>query len=180
MTETVIGDPRYPMGCFDFSVPVTPDLVAQAIDDMSRLSASLREAVRGLSPEQMEAPYRDGGWCPRQIAHHIPDSHLNGYTRMKLALTEDSPTIKPYDEDRWAQLGDVRTTPVETSLVLLDALHTRWVALARSLEPGLWKRAFVHPETGRSTPIDLHVCHYAWHGRHHVAQITALRERMGW
>ncbi|HEV8481274.1 MAG TPA: putative metal-dependent hydrolase [Candidatus Eisenbacteria bacterium] len=177
---SAVRDPRFPIGRFDFDMTVTPERLAEAIDTMARVPKALREAMHGLTPQQVETPHREGGWNPRQIAHHIPDSHLNGYTRMKLALTEDAPTIKPYHEDRWAELGDVQTTPVEVSFLLLETLHLRWVALARSLDSNQWKRPFVHPETGRRTPIDLHLCHYAWHGRHHVAQITSLRERMGW
>lgn len=176
-----MSDPRYPIGRFDASAPVTPERVAQALDDMGRLPAAMRDAVRGLTPEQMETPHRPDGWCPRQIAHHVPDSHMNGYLRMKLALTEDNPTIRPYDQALWAELGDVRAAPVEASLVLLEQLHVRWVALARSLDAAAWKRTYLHPEgSSEPVPLDLHVCHYTWHGRHHLAQITSLRERRGW
>ena len=172
-----MSDPRYPLGRFDFKMQVTPQRVAEALEDMARLPAAARAAVRGLTAEQMETPHRPEGWCPRQIAHHIPDSHLNGYTRMKLALTEDNPTIKTYEEARWAELADYRDTPVEVSLDLLDRLHTRWVALGRSLDSAAWKRTFAYPD-GPVMPLELHLCHYAWHGRHHVAQISSLRERM--
>jgi len=175
-----VSDPRYPIGPFTLPSSVSADALARAIDDMSRAPALLTEAVRGLTSEQMETPHRPDGWCPRQIAHHVPDSHLNGYTRMKLALTEDTPTIKGYEEARWAELADVRTVPVAHSLTLLEALHERWVGLARALGPEDWKRAFRHPENGRVIPLDVHVCLYAWHGKHHAAQITSLRERMGW
>ena len=180
MTAPVTNDPRYPVGKFDISAPATPERIAEALDAMTRLPAELRAAVRGLSPEQMETPYREGGWCPRQIAHHIPDSHLNGYARTKLALTEDAPTIKPYDQTLWAELGDVRTAPIEASLALLEGLQTRWVALGRSLGAADWERVYVNPETGRRVPLGVHICLYGWHGRHHTAQITSLRERMGW
>jgi hypothetical protein len=175
-----MSDPRYPIGRFDASEPVTPERVARALDDMSTMPAALREAVRGLTAEQMETPHRPDGWCPRQIAHHVPDSHMNGYVRMKLALTEDEPVIKPYDQARWAELGDSRDAPVEASLVLLEQLHTRWVALGRSLDAAAWKRTFRHPEGSSPTALNLHICIYAWHGRHHLAQITSLRTRMGW
>lgn len=180
MTAPVTQDPRYPIGPFDSSIPATPERVAEALDAMTRLPAALREAVRGLTPEQLEVPYREGGWNPRQIAHHIPDSHVNGYVRTKLALTEDAPTVKPYDEAKWAELADVRLAPIESSLALVEALHVRWVALARTLGPEELQRLYVNPETGRRVPLGLHLCLYGWHGRHHVAQITSLRERMGW
>src|SRR5262249_35873990 len=123
-------------------------------------------------------PYRDGGWTVRQVVHHVPDSHMNAYIRFKLALTEDEPTIKPYMEDRWAMLPDTANTPPEVSLSLMDTLHDRWVRLLRSLEPGDWKRAFQHPEMGRM-PLEKNLALYAWHARHHVAQITVLTKRMG-
>lgn len=178
-SEASAIDLRYPIGRFDSSIPVTSEHVEEALADMSRLPAALYAAVRGLTPEQLEIPHRVGGWCPRQIAHHIPDSHMNGYMRMKLALTEDAPAIKTYEQERWAELGDVRTAPIDASLALLEALHTRWVALGHSLSKADWRRVYVQPD-GRRVPIDLHICLYAWHGRHHVAQITSLRERMGW
>lgn len=139
----------------------------------------LRRAVNGLSLEQLDAPYRPGGWTVRQVTHHLPDSHLNSYTRFKLALTEDEPVIKPYMEDRWAELEDTRSTPIEVSLVLLEALHERWVTLLRSLSATEYRRAFRHPEMGLM-PLSTSLALYAWHGKHHVAQITALRERMNW
>jgi hypothetical protein len=176
----VTNDPRYPIGPFDLSAPATPERIAQALTDMTRLPAALAEAVRGLTPEQLEVPHREGGWCARQIAHHIPDSHLNGYARTKLALTEDAPVIKPYDQAKWAELADMRAVPIESSLALVEGLHARWVALGRSLSAEDWQRIYVNPESGRRTALGVHFCLYGWHGRHHVAQITSLRERMGW
>jgi len=140
----------------------------------------LRAAVTELTPAQLDTPYRDGGWTVRQVVHHVPDSHLNAYTRMKLALTEDEPVIKPYDEARWAELADVPATPIETSLTLLECLHRRWVLLLRSLGPKELSRRFRHPEHNRSIDLDEMLALYAWHGRHHVAHITSLRSRMGW
>ena len=140
----------------------------------------LRAAVTDLSPAQLDTAYRDGGWTVRQVVHHVPDSHLNAYTRLKLALTEDEPVIKPYDEARWAELADVQVTPVETSLTLLECLHRRWVLLLRSLGPKDMSRRFRHPEQNRSIGLDEVLAMYAWHGRHHVAHITSLRSRMGW
>jgi hypothetical protein len=141
--------------------------------------AKLREAVRGLTPDRLDTPYRDGGWTPRQIVHHVPDSHLNAYVRFKLALTEDVPLIKPYDQDLWAGLDDSRLTPIETSLALVEALHVRWVILLRSLPDASFQRTFNHPEMG-IVPLDRVLALYAWHGQHHAAQIAALRERRGW
>jgi hypothetical protein len=115
----------------------------------------------------------------RQVVHHVPDSHINAYVRFKLALTEDDPPIKPYAEDRWAQLADTQATPVQVSLALLDSLHDRWTRLLRSLQPEDWKRTFRHPELG-SVTLEKNLSLYAWHCRHHVAHVTALRERSGW
>ena len=139
----------------------------------------LRRAVNGLNDKQLDTPYREGGWTVRQVIHHVPDSHLNAYMRYKLALTEDEPTIKPYAEDRWAQLSDTQSTPVEVSLTLLDSLHTRWVQLLRAIKPEEWKRNFRHPELG-TVSLEKNLGLYAWHGKHHVAHITELRKRMGW
>jgi uncharacterized damage-inducible protein DinB len=141
--------------------------------------ARFREAVRNLDDAQLDTPYRPGGWTVRQVVHHVADSHMNAYIRFRLALTEDEPAIKPYDQAAWAELADARTLPVETSLSLLDGLHARWVALAASLPEAAFSRAFFHPERGR-VPLGANLAMYAWHGRHHAAHITALRERMGW
>jgi uncharacterized damage-inducible protein DinB len=139
----------------------------------------MRAAVAGLSDEQLDTPYRDGGWTVRQLVHHVPDSHLNAYTRFRLALTEPEPTIKPYDQAAWAELGDSRTAPIAMSLLLLEALHQRWVALLESLAAGDFERRFRHPEIGLVTLGEV-LGMYAWHGPHHVAHITALRHRNGW
>jgi hypothetical protein len=139
----------------------------------------LRAAVAGLDAAQLDTPYRPGGWTVRQVVHHVPESHMNAYIRIKLALTENEPVIKPYDEDAWAKLPDVVPTSIETSLTLLDALHVRWVTLLRLLDDAQFARAFEHPEWGR-VPIEGAVAQYAWHGKHHTAHITRLRERMGW
>jgi uncharacterized damage-inducible protein DinB len=172
-------DPRYPIGKFTYEGSPTDEKKKKFVDDIAQTPANLRAALKGLSEKQLDTPYREGGWTLRQVAHHVPDSHLNAYTRFKLALTEDDPTIKPYAEDRWAQLADTSNTPVEVSLTLLDSLHTRWVALLRSLKPEDWKRTFRHPELGQVS-LEKNLALYAWHGRHHVAHITALRERNGW
>ena len=172
-------DPRYPIGKFNYDGSPSEDQRKKLIDDIAHAPAALRAAVRGLSPQQIETPYRDGGWTVRQVVHHVPDSHMNAYIRFKLALTEDEPTIKPYMEDRWANLSDTQAAPLEVSLALLDALHDRWVRLLRSLPPQDWRRTFRHPELG-VMPLEKNLALYAWHGQHHVAHITELRKRMGW
>lgn len=174
-----MSDLRYPIGQFAFKSEPDASERKTFIDQIAETPAKLREAVYGLSSEQLDTPYREGGWTVRQVTHHVPDSHLNAYTRFKLALTEDEPMIKTYDEARWAELADTRTTPIETSLALLDALHERWIGLLRALSPDDYKRAFRHPELGVMS-LDKTTALYAWHGRHHVAHITSLRERMKW
>ena len=174
-----MSDPRFPIGKFHYEGPPSNEQRAKFIADIAQTPIELRAAVAGLSEPQLDTPYREGGWTLRQVAHHVPDSHMNAYIRFKLALTEDEPTIKPYAEDRWAELEDTRATPVEVSLALLESLHQRWVELLRSLEPSDWKRQFRHPEMG-VVPLEKNVALYSWHGRHHVAHITELRHRMGW
>jgi uncharacterized damage-inducible protein DinB len=175
-----VEDPRYPIGPFEFDGKADPKLREHWIGEIAAAPGALRAAVAGLTSQQLDTPYRTQGWTVRQVVHHVPDSHLNAYTRIKLALTEDEPLIKPYDQARWAELPDVRTTPVETSLTLLECLHRRWVLLLRELGPAEFGRRFRHPEHGRSIGLDEVLAMYAWHGRHHVAQITSLRTRMGW
>jgi hypothetical protein len=177
--ETKMSDLRYPIGKFHFDGPPTEQQRKKFIDDISQAPANLRAALKGLSDQQLDTPYRPDGWTVRQVAHHVPDSHLNAYVRFKLALTEPEPTIKPYAEDLWAQLPDTQATPVDVSLTLLESLHNRWVRLLRSLEPEDWKRSFRHPELGLVS-LEKNLALYAWHGRHHVAHVTSLRERNGW
>ncbi len=172
-------DLRYPIGKFTYDGPPTPEQRQELLQQIEQAPAKLRAAVKGLSQQQLDTPYRPEGWTVRQVAHHVPDSHLNAYVRFKLALTEDEPTIKPYAEDRWARLADTQATPVEVSLTMLDSLHDRWVRLLRSLQPEDWKRTFRHPEMGVMN-LEKTLALYAWHGRHHVAHITALRERNNW
>jgi uncharacterized damage-inducible protein DinB len=174
-----MSDPRYPIGKFNGQAPRDERERAQFLSDIEETPARLRAAVAGLSDQQLDTAYRDGGWTVRQVVHHIPDSHLNSYVRFKLALTEDEPTIKPYAEDRWAQLPDTANTAIETSLTLLDSLHQRWMNLLRSLRPEDWKKTFRHPDLGVMT-LDKTLALYSWHGRHHVAHITSLRDRMHW
>jgi hypothetical protein len=172
-------DLRYPVGKFKFEGPLTEDQKQKCLADIEQAPANLRAAVKNLSDQQLDTPYRPEGWTVRQLTHHVPDSHLNAYIRFKLALTEDEPTIKPYAEDRWAQLADTQTTPLEVSLTMLDSLHARWMRLLRSLKAEDWKRTFRHPELG-AVSLEKNLAIYSWHGRHHVAHIASLRERNGW
>jgi len=174
-----MSDLRYPIGKFEYAGSPTEQQRQAFIKEIEQAPAALRDAVKGLSPQQIEAPYREGGWTVRQVVHHVPESHMNAYVRFKLALTEDEPTIKPYMEDRWARLPDCQSTPIEVSLTLLDSLHDRFVRMLRLMKPEEWKRAFRHPELG-VVPLEKNLALYAWHGKHHVAHITELRERMGW
>src|SRR5580692_2626107 len=174
-----MDDLRYPIGKADLETPMTPERRRQAIAEVEAAPAALRNAIRGLSATQLETPYRPGGWTVRQVVHHVPDSHLNSYIRFRWALTEDAPVIKAYHEDRWAELSDARTAPVETSIALLESLHHRWIKLLGSLTEDEWKRTFRHPELG-PVSLEQNAALYAWHGRHHVAHIRGLRDRMRW
>lgn len=172
-------DLRFPLGRFQRPRSLTDARRAEAIDRIAATPAKLRAAVRGLTAAQLDTPYRPDGWTVRQVVHHVPDSHANAFIRFKLALTEDVPTIKPYDEAAWAKLDDVRSTPIETSLSLLESLHDRWVRLLRSIPAADFDRTLNHPENGA---MNLHqlLALYAWHGDHHVAHIANLRARNGW
>ncbi|TYP70553.1 YfiT family bacillithiol transferase [Paenibacillus methanolicus] len=173
-------DYRYPIGPFAHEGAVAPEQRELWIREIEKLPAKLRLAVEGLSEEQLDTPYRDGGWTVRQVVHHVADSHMNSLTRFKLALTEERPTIKPYAEERWAELADAKTAPIEISLHLLEALHERWVLLLESLTEAEYARAFYHPESGETVALDWNLGFYAWHGNHHAAHITTLRARKGW
>jgi len=172
------ADLRFPVGKFQRLDNITDAQRRGFIDAIAETPARLKAAVAGLNDQQLDTPYRPGGWTVRQVVHHLPDSHLNSIVRFKLALTENEPTIKPYDEARWAELADAKA-PIDVSIQLLEALHGRWVLLLNSLTPEDWQRTFRHPERGTMTLNDT-LQLYAWHGRHHVAHITALRERNGW
>jgi hypothetical protein len=178
--EAPVTDLRYPIGQFTYDGAMTDARRAECVARIAAAPGRLRAAVAGLDDAQLDTPYRPGGWTVRQVVHHVPDSHLNAYTRIRLALTEDTPTIKPYEEGRWAELPDARAMPVDVSLALLDGLHGRWVGLLERLGPGEGARQFRHPEHGRFITIDELIAMYAWHGEHHVAHVTGLRERMGW
>jgi hypothetical protein len=172
-------DLRYPIGKWTREGALDPARRAARIGELAAAPGALRRAVEGLTDARLDTPYRPGGWTVRQVVHHLPDSHLNAYCRIKLALTEEAPTVKTYDEKRWAELADARSADPEASLALLDALHRRWVALLEALAPADFARPLRHPEIGDLTVDDL-VSLYAWHGRHHVAHVAALREREGW
>ncbi len=173
-------DLRYPIGRPHLKLALSEGERAEALRVIEETPARLREAVRGLNDKQLDTRYRDGGWSVRQVVHHVPDSHLNAYIRMKLALTEDAPTIKPYDEARWAELPDSRG-PLESSLALLESVHERWLRLMRALSPADFARPFHHPEhPDAPLTIDWILSLYGWHGPHHIVHITKLRERMGW
>jgi uncharacterized damage-inducible protein DinB len=174
-----MSDPRYPIGKFHFEGPMTDQQRNEHLVNIEQTPVRMRAAVAGLNQQQLDTPYRDGGWTVRQVVHHVPESHMNSYIRFKLALTEDEPTIKPYMEDRWADLPDASTEPIEVSLALLDSLHTRWMAVLRAMKPEQWQRTFRHPELGLMT-LEKTLALYSWHGRHHTAHITTLRDKMGW
>lgn len=173
-------DLRYPVGKFDAAAHVTAASRATAISDIAALPAKLRAALAGLTEAQLDTPYRPVGWTVRQVVHHLADSHINAYTRVRLAMTEDNPTIKAYEEQKWAELPDAKSLPVEPSLAILDGVHQRWVTLLRALTHDETTRTVVHPEHGRALSIDFLTAMYAWHCRHHVAHITSLRTREGW
>ena len=177
MTE----DARYPIGKFIAPVSVAPEQRRDWIRVIAECPARLREAVAGFTEAQFETPYREGGWTVRQVVHHIPDSHAHAYLRMKQALAEEAPLVKPYDEGKWAMLPDVVAAAPELSLSLLDALHSRWVALLEAMTDADFGRVYRHPEyPDGPLRMDMVLALYAWHSRHHVAHIRALRDRMGW
>lgn len=170
---------RYPIGRFREDPHPTLEKHQRWIDRIAALPGEVRALVRDLTERQLDTPYRSGGWTIRQVVHHLPDSHVNAYVRTKLALTEQAPTIKPYDEAAWAELPDAATAPPEVSLRLLEGLHARWVAALRPLDEAALLRTLHHPEVGVIT-ISWIIQSYAWHGRHHHGHITNLRTRMGW
>lgn len=172
-----IEDLRYPVGPFTHSAD--PSARRAAIADIAALPARMRAAVAELTAAQLETPYRPGGWTVRQVVHHVADSHMNGFVRVKLALTEDRPRIKPYDEKAFATLGDM-SLPIDVSLELLDSLHRRWIAVYEAMAEDDFARTFIHPEYDEPQTLDRHAQMYGWHSRHHVAHITGLRQREGW
>lgn len=169
---------RFPVGRFEWRGESSAAERNAWIDEIAALPVAIAAALSGLTPAHLATPYRPGGWTVRQVAHHVPDSHMNAYVRFKFALTESDPVIKPYDEDSWSRLPDTAAVPVETSVALLTALHERWVSVLRGMKPEDWQRAYIHPEMGKVS-LDRATGLYAWHGRHHTAHITGLRARLG-
>ena len=173
-----MSDPRYPIGPFQAGGALTPEERTTLLGQIEEAPAKLREAVAGLDDTQLDTPYRDGGWTVRQVVHHVADSHINAYLRLRWALTEDGTVVKPYEEKDWAKLPDASSAPVEISLNLLDALHTRWLILWRAMKEEDFARTWKGPDFG-FLPVDDLVRLYAWHGKHHVAHVTGARGRMG-
>jgi len=174
-----MSDLRYPIGPFRPDSNPTAESRGRHIQQIQELAARFRTTVTGLSAQQLDTPYRDGGWTVRQVIHHVPDSHLNAYIRCKLALTESTPTIKPYDEAAWACLKDSQLAPIEVSVSLLDAIHVRWAIILKSLQPRDFARQFIHPEAGLKD-LDWLLALYSWHGNHHLAHITSVQQRLHW
>jgi len=174
-----MSDLRYPVGKFSAKPELTDADRSALMQQIAETPAKLRDAVKNLAQEQLDTPYRPGGWTVRQVVHHLPDSHLNSYIRFKLCVTEQQPTIKPYEEHLWAELVDAKSSAIEPSLTLLESLHCRWVIFLRSLSAADFAKTVIHPENGVMN-LDRLLQLYAWHGRHHVAHITALRQRMSW
>jgi len=172
-------DASYPIGKFEMPKEVTAARRQKAIEEIALTPEKMRAAVKGLNDSQLDTPYREGGWTVRQLVHHVPDSHLNAYVRLKLALTEENPTIKPYDQEAWAKLADSKSAPIEVSLALLTSVHDRWDRIWRSLKPEQFVRTLIHPESGERT-VDWLLFLYEWHGKHHTAHITELRKKKGW
>jgi hypothetical protein len=171
---------RYPIGKFTAPVMVNLEDISRWIQTIESLPAKMREAVRGMSDAQLDTPYREGGWTVRQVIHHMPDSHMNAYCRFKLALTEDNPAIRPYLENRWAELPEAKSGPIQVSLDLLDALHKRWVLVLKNMTAADYKKTFYHPESKVTRSLEVVLCLYDWHSRHHLAHITELKRRMSW
>ncbi len=171
---------RFPIGRWSWPDTVSPEDLRGWIVDLNAAPSQLRAAVAGLNDIQLDTAYRPGGWTVRQVVHHVADSHLNSQCRIRWALTEDEPTIKPYDQPAWGELPDCRLSPIEPSLDILDGLHRRWVALAEALAPAELARQYLHPEHAQPLRIDKTLGMYAWHGKHHIAHIQGLRQRSGW
>lgn len=183
MTEQELHALRYPIGEFGEYRPktgITEYDVRRYISIIDSFPAQLRKKVETLNDSQLDTTYRDGGWTVRQVVHHVVDSHINSYTRFKLTLTEDKPVIRPYYEDRWAELPEAKTAPVSLSLPLLDSLHKRWAVMLKNINSEQLKLRFYHPENKTEMALDELICHYAWHCEHHLAHITRLKERMNW
>ena len=180
LKDSLSADLRYPIGKEpELGRRLAPEERPALIDQIAQMPARLKAAVSGLTAAQLDTPYRPGGWTVRQVVHHYADSHMNSFIRFKLALTEDSPTIKPYNEALWAEMPDAKNPLIDLSLALVENLHARWVLLLRAMSSQDWARTLMHPERGLIT-LDESLCLYSWHSRHHVAHITSLRARESW
>lgn len=168
---------KFPVGKFNSPAAITPEMISSAIDEIAKLPEQIENALTGFTEEQLNTPYRPEGWTIRQVVHHVPDSHMNAYIRFKLALTEENPTIRPYHEDKWAELSDTTHTPIATSLQLLKALHQRWVVLLKSMKAEDFERTFFHPEKKNSLKLAEVVLMYAWHGKHHLGHILIVKNQ---
>jgi hypothetical protein len=171
---------RYPVGKFTFPDTLSVSEIKEMQIIIEALPSKLRDALQGMNDGQLDTPYREGGWTVRQVVHHLFDSHVNAYIRMKLAVTEDVPTIKPYKQDLWSELADARTAPAELSLTMLEAMHKRWLIFLRSLSDEQYDSVFYHPDMKRNISLRQNMALYSWHSRHHLAHITELKKRMGW
>lgn len=180
MDKTEFQKLRFPVGEYEPMESITQEDIKNYISAIEQFPAKLRSAVEKLSDEQLETTYRPEGWTIRQVVHHVADSHMNSFSRFKLALTEDNPTIKPYFEDRWAELPDTKSAPIEYSLPLIEGLHKRWTVMLKNLSPEQQKRTLYHPEHKRNIPMDEYMHLYAWHCDHHLAHIVNLKEKMKW
>jgi hypothetical protein len=166
---------QYPVGRFNAPESTSDEHRLRLIESIASAPARMRAVATGLSDEELDTPYREGGWTARQVIHHVPESHMNAYIRFKLALTEDEPIVKPYDEAAWAKLPDVHAASIESSLVLLAALHQRWVVLMRGMSEADWQRTYIQPEFGVTRTLDRTLALYAWHGDHHIAHVESVR-----
>jgi uncharacterized damage-inducible protein DinB len=171
---------RYPIGKFVRPQNVSADEIQNHIQTLEEFPSVIAEEVLSLDDEQLDTPYRDGGWTVRQVVHHLADSHMNAYIRFKLAMTEDTPTIKPYLEQRWAELPEAKAAPVEISLSIIETLHTRWTIFLRSMQQNDFKRKFFHPQSNAEQTLEQTLALYVWHSAHHLAHITSLKKRMDW
>lgn len=171
---------KYPIGKYAFNKDAGENEINQWVSEIGQFPATLKNAVKGLNDAQLDAPYREGGWTVRQVVHHMADSHMNAFIRLKLALTEDHPTIKPYEENLWAEMSDSKNFPIESSLSLVESLHVRWVQMLKNIKTSELDRTVYHPSSKRDMSVKFLLGLYAWHGKHHVAHITELRKRMKW
>jgi hypothetical protein len=179
MSEALSKDPRYPIGKLQ-PEPYSEEEKQRRLRDLKFLPNDLEVAIQNMDEAQLETPYRDGGWTVKQLVHHVADSHINAYIRFKLGLTEDNPTIKPYEENDWVKLEDVKEEPINVSITLLHALHRRWVSMLKNLDDATWQRTVFHPEQKKNISLWELLGIYSWHGKHHVAHITTLKEVKGW